>query len=142
VSLDFLKRHPIWRAHFFLQRAEECTANERDAFEAYLEAAIVFGRSAIQWLQPKYKGNDKFKKWFDGLAGDPSIEFFREYRGDIIHERPPKVHQIVKLGGPEPGTRATELYYFESSDIPATETVRRHLEKTKEHVSYAEENFA
>jgi hypothetical protein len=155
VSVEFPNRHPIMRARFFLQRAEECTVNERDAFEAYLDAAIVFGRSAIQWTQSKYedKSNQEWKVWWKSLLKDQSIKFFRDYRNDIIHERPPKVHQIIKGGYiPEPGgsvpatsdpvTRATELYYFESSEIPATETVRRHLEKTTEHVLYAEAHFS
>src|SRR5215213_7977017 len=94
MSFEPPKRHPIWRARFFLQRAEECGVDERDVFEAYLEAAIVFGRSAILWLIPKYKSHPDWRAWFDSLKDNPSITFFKNYRDDILHERPPVVHQI------------------------------------------------
>ncbi len=150
MSLKFPNRHPISRARFFLQRAKECAVDERDAFEAYLDAAIVFGRSAIQWTQRKHEdmSNPAWNKWWSSLLKDQSIMFFREHRGDIIHERAPKINQIIKAGfipapgDPDPVTQATELYYFESPEIPATETVRRHLEKTTEHVRYAEKHIA
>jgi len=154
MSLKFPNRHPISRARFFLQRAEECAVDERDAFEAYLDAAIVFGGSAIQWTQRKHedKSNPEWKKWWGSLLKDQSIKFFKDYRDDVVHERPLRVHQIIKAGFiPAPGDpdpvnsdpvrQATELYYFESPGIPATETVRRHLEKTTEHVVYAEKHF-
>ncbi len=58
-----------------------------------------------------------------------------------------KAGYIPAPGDPEPVnsnpvTRATELYYFESPEISATETVRRHLEKTTEQVVYSEKHFA
>ena len=144
MSLDFPSRHPIQRARFFLQRAERCSIGERDEFEAYLEAAIVFGRSAIQWTQRKFKDSNPpgWKEWWESLNDDPSIKFFIDYRNDIIHERPPKVHQkILRMGSSDAGARATELYYFETPEIPATDTVRRHLTATTEHVAYAHEHF-
>jgi hypothetical protein len=144
MSLDFPNRHPIQRARFFLQRAEGCGIGECDEFEAYLEAAIVFGRSAIPWTQRKLEDSNPpgWKEWWESLKDDPSIKFFKYYRDDIVHERPPKVHQIIRMGGSDAGARATELYYFETREIPATDTVRRHLTATTEHVVYAHEHFS
>jgi len=145
MRLDFSEQHPIWKAGFFLQRAEECSADELAAFEAYLQAAIVFGRSAIQWTQRKHedKSNPEWQKWWKSLLKDPSIKFFKDYRDDLLHERPPKVDQRIKMYSYDSSaTRATELYYFEDRETPATKTVRRHLEATKQHVVFAEEHFA
>ena len=93
MRLDFSEQHPIWKAGFFLQRAEECSADELAAFEAYLQAAIVFGRSAIQWTQRKHedKSNPEWQKWWKSLLKDPSIKFFKDYRDDLLHERPRKL---------------------------------------------------
>ena len=142
VGLDLPDRHPLQRARFFLQKAEQCDASQLDAFEAYLDAAIVFGRSAMQWLQPKYKGNSEWKKWFNSLKNDPSIKFFKDYRDVLLHKHTPKYHQIINMGGSAQGTRATELYYFEDPGTPATETVRGHLENIAERVAYAEDQFS
>jgi hypothetical protein len=44
-------RNPLTRARFFLGQAEALPGTEREAFDNYLQAAIVFGRSVYQYLQ-------------------------------------------------------------------------------------------
>jgi len=135
----FPKRHAISRAYFFLNQAEKCTFAERDAFEAYLEATIVFARAAIHRLKSRYKAHPAWKAWFESLRTDPAVAFFRSYRDFILKEAPPKVGQIIKF---EPVSRAAEHYYFEDPTIPATETLRRYLDSLADIVAKAETDFS
>jgi len=135
----FANRHAISRAVFFLALADRCTAPDRDAFEAFLEAAIVFGRTAIHRLLSQFEAHPEWKGWFASLRGNPSVEFFRQHRDFILKEGPPKVGQII---GFNPDITAAQMYYFDTPDIPATETVRRHLAALAELVRDAEIRFS
>jgi hypothetical protein len=135
-----------------LKLARDCPYPEAleglEPFEAYLEAAIVFGRVAIhrQHLAASNKAKNKprlkaeVNEWWNSLLGNPSVEFFRRERDFISKEGPPKVGQLIRLGGP-PGQKAEELYYFESPEIPATETVERHLDSVEKIIEDAESRF-
>ncbi len=122
----FPKRHAISRARFFLDLARQCSIEKRDEFEAYLEASIVFARTALLRLKKENEVHSNWRKWWDGLKSNPAVVFFREERNFIIHEGPPKFGQIILVGGP-PVPLATELYYYENPQTPATDTVEKHL---------------
>jgi len=124
---DFPPRHAISRARFFLQKAEQCTVQQRDECEAYLEAAIVFARTALLRLQWEYEKHPKWKSWWDGLLANVAVCFIRVERNCIIHERPPKIGQVIRVG--QTSGLAADLYYYESPDIPATDTIKRHLDE-------------
>lgn len=100
-SSDFPPRHAIYRARFFLERAEECNVDEREAFEANLEAAIVFGRTALLRLKSQYgKGPGKhpdWGTWWKRLLKDQSVVFFQEERNFILKEGPAKLNQIISV---------------------------------------------
>ncbi|HTS49905.1 MAG TPA: hypothetical protein VMH05_18280 [Bryobacteraceae bacterium] len=66
------------------------------------------------------------------------MQFFRVQRDYILKEGPPKVGQIISFN---PTKMASELYYFESADIPATDTVRRHLQALAAFVKEARAKF-
>jgi hypothetical protein len=122
---------------------------EHEAFEAYLEAAIIYSRVAIHRLHRealhRAKGDDPRLKaevdaWWDSLLEVPAIDFFRIERDFIAKVGPPKVGQIIRLGGPAP-EKMEQLYYYENPDIPATETIERHLRSVERIVRDAEERF-
>jgi len=48
---QFLARHAVSRARFFLKQANRCSVEQRKEFEAYLEAAIIFARAALRRLK-------------------------------------------------------------------------------------------
>jgi hypothetical protein len=50
-------RTALARAHLFLEKAKACRGTEWVDFEAFLEASIVFGRSALHRLQSCAFGN-------------------------------------------------------------------------------------
>jgi len=138
VNTDFPARHPISRARLFLQKADECLAPQRDHHEAYLEASIVYCRAAIHRLQGRFSAHPEWKSWFASLLDHESIQFIRKERDFILKEAPPKIGQRIIMG---PAPLAKELYYFDSPDTPAVDTVRRHTEATAQVVMEAEQKF-
>lgn len=136
-ATSFPPRHAISRAYFFLNLAECCDIQTRDHCEAFMEAAIVFARTAIHRLQSQFKHHPDWKKWFAALLNDSAVMFFRQERDHILKVGPPKVGQVIG-GAPQ---RAAEMYYYENFDIPATVTLRRHLDAVTETVKEAEQKF-
>ena len=148
-----VRRDAITRAWFFLEQARRlphrADFREYEAFEAYLEAAIIYSRVAIHRLhseaKQRAKGDPHLKAevdaWWASLLEDPAIPFIRDERNFIAHEGPPKVNQNIRMGGPAPGQKMEELYYYETPDIPATETIERHLRSVERIVTDAERRF-
>jgi len=134
---SFPPRHAISRAEFFLLLASECSATQRKEFEAFLEAAIIFGRTAIHRIKSEFERNPGWSCWFAGLRSNPSIEFFREHRDVTLKEAPPKVGQRI---GFQPALSAAELYFFEPNEF-ATATVRNHLSVIANLVQEASNRF-
>lgn len=141
-------RHAISRAKFFLEKAKGCPSNYRVDFEAFLEAAIVFARAAVHRLKAKYERHPQWKTWWDSWRDDPAIEFFRTERDWILKQASPKVNQKIFL--PTIGvdqtayvpTAASEFYYYEEPETPATDTVERHLAALEQHLIEAEQWFS
>jgi hypothetical protein len=96
--------------------------NQREEFEAFVEAAIIFGRAAVHRFKTKHERHPAWKAWWDSLINDPTMTFFREERNWIFKQGPPKIGQ--KIGMPSIGPRgehipappmanASALYYFD-----------------------------
>lgn len=75
---------------------------ERAAFENYLQAAIVFGRSVYHYLQSlaESSGVDAgYLQWFHAksaeMKADPVFEYFRESRDLLLKERKVAVRRRV-----------------------------------------------
>jgi hypothetical protein len=148
-----VRRDAITRAWFFLEQARglpfSADFREYESFEAYLEAAIIFSRVAIHRLhseaEQKAKGDPHLKAevdaWWASLLDEPAIPFLRDQRNVIAKEGPPKFNQNIMMGGPAPGQKMEELYYYETPDIPATETIERHLRSVERIVTDAETRF-
>lgn len=138
---NFTPRDAISRAEFFLDLAKDCPGDKKNDFEAFMEASIIFARSALLRTKTKYKGHPQWKPWWKGLLKNPAVDFIRKERNWILHEAPPQVGQTVRLGAP-PAQKASELYYYEDPEIPATETIEKHLEEMKKLIQYAENTFS
>lgn len=126
-------RHALSRARFFLDLARECPASKRVAFEAFLEASIVFARAAVHRFKAEHESHSRWNAIWDSWLAESAVVFFRKERDWILKEAPPRIGQkafiySVQRGQTpyEPST-AAEFYYFESPEIPATATVERHL---------------
>jgi len=136
---EFPQRHAIARAEFFLALAERCDVQNRQDFEAFLEAAIIFARTAIHRLQTQCKCHPEWASWFASIKQDPAVCFFWDQRNFILKEGPPKMGQVISFN---PVSRAAELYYFESPSVDAAATVRKHLRSLATTISEAEKRFS
>lgn len=135
------QREAINRARFFLDLANKCPVEERDEFEAYLEATIIFGRTVMHRLQKKYERHAKWQTWWNELFNNEAVLFFKNERDFILKEGPPKIGQVIGLGAPVI-TKATELYYYDKPEIPATHTIERHLNTIESILMEAEVIFS
>lgn len=141
-------RHALSRAISFLEKAKACPVGERDDFELFLEASMVFARAAIHRLKSKHLRHPNWLPIWDSWTQQPAVEFFRKERNWILKEGPPKIGQ--KVFAPFIGrtsdesetafvpATAAELYYFEEPDTPATVTVERYLASLSTLISDAE----
>lgn len=97
-------RNPLTRARFFLAQAEAVPGTDRDAFENYVQAAIVFGRSVYQYmgsLDGTAGVDPDYRKWFSAkktaMTADPVLEHFRKSRDLLVHERHvPVARRVVR----------------------------------------------
>ena len=141
-------RQALSRASSFLEKAKACPVDQRDDFELFLEASIVFARAAVHRLQSEHERHPKWKAIWDSWAQQPAVQFFRKERNWILKEGPPKLGQKVfmpfldtRTGESKPAfapAAAADLYYFEDPDIPATVTVERHLVSLRALIADAE----
>ena len=60
-------RSAISRAKFFLAKAQESPLTERQEYEAYLDAAIIFARSALHRVHKQFGSYPWFKAVWDSL---------------------------------------------------------------------------
>lgn len=147
IRLTHESRSAVSRARFFLDKAKACPVEARVDFEAFLEAAIVFARAAVHRLKSEHKGHAKWKVWWDGLRGNPAVEFFRAERNWILKEAPPKLGGKIfapSVGSATPSNspvRAAELYYFDDPSVPATATVEGHLKDLEAQLAEGERRF-
>lgn len=135
---SFSPRHAISRAEFFLRLASSCPVSQRDDFEAYLEAAIIFGRTAIHRLKHEFEHHPAWKPWFENLKGNPAIEFFREHRNFTLKEASPKVGQRI---GFQQVSNASDLYFFQPYESSIT-TVSKHLNAITDLIRDASTRFS
>jgi hypothetical protein len=136
----FPPRHALSRARFFLDKAKKCSAVQRDDFEAYLEASIVFARAALHRLDSEYKKCVDWKTWWEGIANQSSVRFFRDERNWILKQSSTKINQIIYVGG-KPDAIAADLYYYETPKTRPTDTVEKHLNEVVKSVLEAQDRF-
>jgi len=110
-------RKALSRARFFLAKADQCSAEDRLEFEAFLEAAMVFARSALLRLEAKYKKHPRWKPWWSALKANPDVEFFRTERNWIVPEAAPRLGH--RGSSRAPARQSGSLGSSTSSRIPA-----------------------
>lgn len=131
-------RTALGRAEFFLHLAEKCTPDQRAEFEAYVDASIIFARTALHRLKSKCSNHPSWRNWFTQLKGNPAVEFFRDNRDFLLKEGPTKIGQVISFN---PVTTAAQLYFFETPPAPATETLRKHLDSYTKTLQEGENIF-
>ncbi len=102
-------RSALGRARFFMVKAQTAPAAEREAYEAYLDAAIVFARAALNRTHKQFHNRPWFKAVWDSLLNDDAVNFFRLHRNGRLREAPTRVGQKIVLGAGV--SMADELYF-------------------------------
>ena len=138
--MTFPPRHGVSRARLFPDKACACAVESRDDCDAFLEAAIVFARAGLHRARTEHRKHPAWPGWWKSLESDPAVQFFRKERDCLLKEAPPRVGQVIRFGGE--GLRAADLYYYESPDVPATQTIRRHLDSFEVTLIEAERRFS
>lgn len=115
-------RSAISRASLFADLASKCRVDQREEYEAFLEAAIVFLRAALH----RWKNSPMHEQvLWDSIKHSPSIMFVIDKRNILLKESHLAVTQIISFGD-EGRDLADRLYCFELGES-AVETIRRHL---------------
>jgi hypothetical protein len=149
-------REGISRAKLFVKKAKACPASARVDFEAYLEAAIIFGRTEIHRLQSKFgkppRKHPNWSAWWDSVLNNSAVKFLRTERDHILKEASARIGQRVFVPFiaeddteasvlPSPAL-AQEFYYYDADPkVPATETVEKHLSEIERLVEEAKARF-
>jgi hypothetical protein len=92
--------HRMWaKARYFADRARSTDVNDRLMLEADIEAAIVFGRSALDHLRKQYArvvGFDTYERAaFNGLRSDPLCAPFLDLRDFVIHQDSSPTRNVI-----------------------------------------------
>lgn len=95
-------RSKLEQARFFIAHASEAiSAQQRDAFVNFIEAAIVYARSVTFYLQREYHRKTNFDRWYsekqEVIKNDPIFRFFKDKRNYVLHEGPAGVHKVVSV---------------------------------------------
>ena len=98
---DSTARRTLEKGRFYIQQAELVATSDRRAFEHFLEASIVFGRSVTFHLQKEFSRNSDFKKWYTQkqteMASDDLFGFLKHKRNYILKEGPIAVPKIINV---------------------------------------------
>jgi len=96
-------RRTLAKARFFVDQAELVGIADREALEAHLEAAIVFGRTVTFHIQNEYCHRPGFKPWYSVLQTkmkeDSIFRFFLNTRNFILKEGPVGVGRVISFSG-------------------------------------------
>jgi hypothetical protein len=88
-------RRTLSKAHFFLAQADR---SERyiEAYECYVEAAILFGAAALEHLRKEFGRKRRFARWIELREQNPLIKGLLERRNTISHERTTSIIPSLK----------------------------------------------
>lgn len=148
LSPNLESRSALHRARLFLRLADRCTANEREEFEAFSEAAIVFARAALLRFKKRVEKHQRFKAWWSALEENQAIQFFWVERGWILKEASARLGQrgfAASVGKSSPAyvpTLASEFYFLEGPHTCALGTIEKHLMEIERIMEEAEREFS
>jgi hypothetical protein len=146
------------KSRFFLDRARKAARSDRDAFGAFLEAAIVFSRSVTFHLQKELSGRPGFEEWYPTqqarLAQNAESRFLLEQRNYLLKEGPLQARRIVSVTGTasititasasirvirgDPWYRRSPKVLWEDATRPFKAKMRRRAERRRQMAAAAE----
>lgn len=103
--MELQSRRTLDKARFFLAQAVRVGTDDREAYIAFLEAALIFGRSVTFHLQKELAYTPGFDVWYSGeqsaLSADPLAKYFLEQRNYLLKEGSLEIrlHTDVQMEG-------------------------------------------
>ncbi len=96
-----IARRTLNKARFCVDQAERCGPDDQTAFETYIEAAIVFGRSVTLHIKAEYIHRPGFDSWYsahvNAMRSDPLFDFFLNARNFVLKRGPVKFHKVIAI---------------------------------------------
>lgn len=96
-----ITRETLERSRFFVKAARAAEPAERESFEHYVYAAIVFGRAVTNHLQKEYKHCPGFDDWYEEQQSEmqkaPLLRFFYAERTFILKRRPTPIQKTIQV---------------------------------------------
>ena len=96
-----IARQTLGKARLFAQQAQHSKLENREAFQANLEAAIVFGRSITFHIQKEFAHQKDFDAWYANhqstLKNDLLSQFFLQSRNFILKQGPAGVKRVIAV---------------------------------------------
>jgi hypothetical protein len=139
-SMSIIERDAIPRANLFISLAKGCPFSQRNEHEAFLESAVIYGRTALLRIETEYENRVGWKEWWGPLLRNKSVKFLQDERNTILHECPPKVNQVIHMGARE--VMAADCYYYgDDPNIRAVDTVETHVIETERLVHEGRAQF-
>jgi len=84
-------RNPLTRARFLLAQAEALSGFEQEAFDNFVQAAIIVGQSVYEYMASAPTADGAYRDWLraKGMAmeADPLLAYFRTSRNLLVHRR-------------------------------------------------------
>src|SRR5262249_61645539 len=121
--------------------ADECPMEQRDHCEAFMEAAIVFCRTAIHRVKAQYADHPDWIDWWKSLLSDPDLDFICRHRDSIVKKAPGAFSQVVRVNVPFEFAADGYHYAHEHYTVRATKTLRRCVDSTERHAREADKRF-
>ena len=98
-----IARQTLDRGRFFVEQAVRVGLDDRQVFQHFLEAAIIFGRSVTFHLQKELAHEDGFGDWYaewQAQLGQISVcVFLLEKRNFLLKEGPTKISAVHEMSG-------------------------------------------
>lgn len=94
-------RQTLEKARFFLQKAQSTSLDHRRDYIAFLEAAIIFGRSVTFHIQKELSKKAGFSSWYEDwqarLSDSPESRFLLEQRNYALKEGQINTRGVVTI---------------------------------------------
>ena len=158
MKLKLTASETLKKCRFFLDRAREVARSDRDAFGAYLEAAIIFSRSVTFHLQKELSAKPGFQAWYPvqqtRLSQNAGSRYLLEQRNYLLKEGPLQARRIVSVTGTAsititasasirvirgaPWYRRSPKILWEDATRPFRESLRRVAERHRQRAAALE----
>lgn len=128
-----MARRTFGKARFFLEQADR-SERHIEAYECYVEASVIFARSALGHLRREFGRKRGFPDWMAMRERNPLIKSLIDTRDELVHESAPSII---------PSQNEDTFYYDQASPEIRTlhETLPNQLDEIVSIIDECERKF-